>query len=125
MFTSLLVAGVFALSLSQPALAKSPTRSGSMWRVTGKVSKRWATKLGYRHTTNLLGHRNFRLQHVRSGRDALFTEHYKAVPKKGARFRPFAVHVQRAKIQPSIIAPRGTSRVSFGSLRGLSSKLKR
>jgi hypothetical protein len=96
-----------------------------MWRVTGKVSMRWAKKMGYRHTANLLGHRNFRLKHVRSGRDTLFTEHFKAMPKKGTRFRPFAVHVQRAKIKPAIIAPRGTSRVSFGSLRGLSSRLKK
>jgi hypothetical protein len=47
------------------------------------------------------------------------------VPKRGARFTPFAVHVQRAKIEPAIIAPRGTSRVSFSSLQGYAGGLKK
>jgi hypothetical protein len=95
------------------------------WRVTGTVSKAWSKTLAKRHTANVLGHRNFQLQHLYSGRDALVTEHFKAVPKRGARFTPFAVHVQRAKIEPAIIAPRGTSRVSFSSLQGYAGGLKK
>ncbi len=95
------------------ALAKAP------FTVVGTISKSYAKQLGVRHTANLLGHQRFTLTLVKSGKDQLVTDHYKATAKAGASFKPFAVHVQRAKLEPKLIAPAGTSRVSFGSLKGL------
>jgi hypothetical protein len=89
------------------------------WTVTGKITKSWGRSLAVRHTANLLGNKRFSLTFVRSGRDKLYTDHYRATPARGASFKPFAVHVQRAKIKPAIIAPKGTSRVSFSALKGL------
>jgi hypothetical protein len=93
------------------ALAKAFT-------VVGTISKPYAKQLGVRHTANLLGHKRFTLTLIKSGKDQLVTDHFKATAKTGASFKPFAVHVQRAKIEPKVIAPAGTSRVSFGSLKG-------
>lgn len=88
--------------------------------VVGTISKPYAKQLCVRHTANLLGHTRFTLTLVKSGKDQLVTDHFKATAKPGASFKPFAVHVQRAKIEPKVIAPAGTSRVSFSSLKGWS-----
>ena len=109
-----LVLAVLSLLVLPTLAAAKPS-----WTVTGKISKSWGRSLAVRHTANLIGNKRFSLTFVRSGRDKLYTDHYKVTPARGATFKPFAVHVQRAKIKPAIIAPRGTSRVSFGALQQL------